>query len=341
MNRLVYSFERCGVSPSKRMMGDTFDRLSWQKCWNNWFNEHRLNIENKTPSIIYNNHQILAINKPSTMPIYPGNNKLNDKKSLVEWMMSNPLLRQHQNHSLDFKFFTCHRLDICTSGIILVPLNKDVCRTISTSLNNKEKCEKCYDAIVFGHLNERELLKKNSCEINRINDNEFLITHQQVRDPIHRYKWKIYDENDDGYSSQFIKESFMKIQQINLIHQMKHSMNLLKGRNRPKTCQTIISLIKKGNLVRLYDNHQFDVTFVRLKPITGRQHQLRVMLSELLRHPIVGDELYAGRNKFAFGRTFLHASSIHLNGLDNIDNLSLNSPPDFYSTNSISIIEQK
>lgn len=49
-------------------------------------------------------------------------------------------------------------------------------------------------------------------------------------------------------------------------------------------------------------------TLVELSPTTGRTHQLRVHLS-YLRHPIVGDEFYGGRNA---KRLMLHAKRLEL-----------------------------
>ena len=49
-----------------------------------------------------------------------------------------------------------------------------------------------------------------------------------------------------------------------------------------------------------------DSSRVRLEPITGRTHQLRVHLAAI-GHPIIGDALYNGRSAT---RMFLHASSL-------------------------------
>lgn len=48
-------------------------------------------------------------------------------------------------------------------------------------------------------------------------------------------------------------------------------------------------------------------TLLRLHPLTGRTHQLRVHLSHI-GHPIVGDKLYGG--KMILSRQFLHASEL-------------------------------
>jgi len=53
-------------------------------------------------------------------------------------------------------------------------------------------------------------------------------------------------------------------------------------------------------------------TRVRLFPLTGRSHQLRVHMREL-GHPILGDPLYAEGPARAFPRLMLHAESLRFN----------------------------
>jgi len=50
-------------------------------------------------------------------------------------------------------------------------------------------------------------------------------------------------------------------------------------------------------------------TRIRLMPLTGRSHQLRVHMAEL-GHPILGDPLYASGAAADFPRLMLHAESL-------------------------------
>lgn len=54
-----------------------------------------------------------------------------------------------------------------------------------------------------------------------------------------------------------------------------------------------------------------DETRVRLSPLTGRSHQLRVHMSEL-GHPILGDPIYAPETARNFPRMMLHAETLSL-----------------------------
>ena len=53
-----------------------------------------------------------------------------------------------------------------------------------------------------------------------------------------------------------------------------------------------------------------ELTRVKLKPVTGRSHQLRVHM-QFIDHPIIGDNLYAtGAALSCSGRLCLHASML-------------------------------
>ncbi|WP_321490440.1 pseudouridine synthase [uncultured Hyphomonas sp.] len=68
---------------------------------------------------------------------------------------------------------------------------------------------------------------------------------------------------------------------------------------------------------------------VRLTPLTGRSHQLRVHLAEI-GHPILGDELYAHEAaRAAAPRLHLNASAIAFNHPGTGDHLSLSLPAPF------------
>lgn len=57
--------------------------------------------------------------------------------------------------------------------------------------------------------------------------------------------------------------------------------------------------------------HESGTTRVRLHPLTGRSHQLRVHMLEI-GHPILGDPIYATGDALAYPRLMLHAESLTL-----------------------------
>lgn len=67
-----------------------------------------------------------------------------------------------------------------------------------------------------------------------------------------------------------------------------------------------------------------DTSYLRLRPATGRTHQLRVHLSHV-HHPILGDSLYGKKDRFE--RLALHASSISFDHPLSGNYLTINAPP--------------
>lgn len=69
-------------------------------------------------------------------------------------------------------------------------------------------------------------------------------------------------------------------------------------------------------------------TRVRLMPLTGRSHQLRVHMAAL-GHPILGDPLYASGVAQAFPRLMLHAESLRFRHPDSGKSLTFSAPCPF------------
>ena len=71
-----------------------------------------------------------------------------------------------------------------------------------------------------------------------------------------------------------------------------------------------------------------DETRVRLMPLTGRSHQLRVHMAEL-GHPILGDPLYATGAAADFPRLMLHAESLRLKHPESGLPMTFSAPAEF------------
>ncbi len=72
-----------------------------------------------------------------------------------------------------------------------------------------------------------------------------------------------------------------------------------------------------------------DRSRVRLEPVTGRSHQLRVHMAEI-GHPILGDPFYAPPEIEALSpRLLLHARRLSFDHPDSGERLSFDSPPPF------------
>lgn len=69
-------------------------------------------------------------------------------------------------------------------------------------------------------------------------------------------------------------------------------------------------------------------TRIRLFPLTGRSHQLRVHMLEL-GHPILGDPLYASDTAAAYPRMMLHAEELRVNHPENGHGMTFRAPAPF------------
>ncbi len=74
--------------------------------------------------------------------------------------------------------------------------------------------------------------------------------------------------------------------------------------------------------------HEGDTTRVRLFPITGRSHQLRVHMMSL-GHPILGDPLYATDAARDFPRLMLHAETLRIRHPDSGRHMTFSAPVPF------------
>ncbi|RYV03415.1 bifunctional tRNA pseudouridine(32) synthase/23S rRNA pseudouridine(746) synthase RluA [Shewanella sp. OPT22] len=186
--------------------------------------------------ILYQDKDIIVVNKPSGLLSVPGRDP---KHSDSIWTRVKML---HPNAQI------VHRLDMATSGIMVVALRKKAESELKRQFRDRET-QKIYYARVVGHI------KQQSGEVNL---------------PL-----------------------------------------ICDWPNRPK--QKVDHQVGKPSLtyfdVISYDPHS---TLVKLTPITGRSHQLRVHMMAI-GHPILGDGFYADTvGKRLRPRLNLHAQSLSI-----------------------------
>ena len=167
--------------------------------------------------IIFEDEDIIILNKPRSMPTHPSRNHYDDT-------LANALMYYYRDEKFTFRAVT--RLDRDTSGVVLVAKNPLSGAILSESMK-KGEISKQYVAIIDG------IPEKESGRINA---------------PIKRLQESIITRGvaPDG-----------------------------------KEAITDYDVIKKSD----------NISFVRLFPITGRTHQLRVHMS-YIGTPICGDSLY-------------------------------------------------
>ncbi len=184
--------------------------------------------------IIHQDKDILVVNKPSGLLSVPGR-----EEAYYDSVYSR-VLRDHPNAQI------VHRLDMATSGIIVVALRRNAERELKRQFRDRET-SKTYYARVAGHVKA----ESGTIEL------------PLICDWPNRPKQKV--DHEIGKPS--------------------------------TTHYEVISRAKRS-------------TLLKLTPITGRSHQLRVH-TMALGHPILGDRFYADPlAKSLAPRLLLHAQSL-------------------------------
>ncbi|QBH98795.1 bifunctional tRNA pseudouridine(32) synthase/23S rRNA pseudouridine(746) synthase RluA [Limnobaculum zhutongyuii] len=185
--------------------------------------------------ILYQDEHIMVVNKPSGLLSVPGKAPEHHDSIMARIQRDFPAAE------------SVHRLDMATSGVMVVALNKAAERELKRQFREREP-KKSYIARVWGHLEK----------------DEGLIDLPLICDWPNRPKQKVC--YDTGKSAQ--------------------------------TEYQVMSRDDDGS------------TRVKLMPITGRSHQLRVHMLEM-GHPILGDKFYAHPEAKAMAsRLQLHAQEL-------------------------------
>lgn len=102
-----------------------------------YFNENYKQIE-----IVYNDENLMVVNKPRNIECFSDNNNDN---------LINILKKQLNNSKLEL----VHRLDTNTNGLLIIAKN-DESRDILFEMIKNNEIEKYYQTLVYGHLDKKE-----------------------------------------------------------------------------------------------------------------------------------------------------------------------------------------
>ncbi len=202
--------------------------------------------------ILYEDDDVICINKPSGMPTHPSHNHHTDT-------LANALVYYYSQKGIPFVFRAVNRLDRETSGVVLVAKNRAASAKLSKSLQDN-KFEKVYNAVVCGTPREEQ-----GRIIAYISRKEGSIIFRKA--------------SDTGTASEY--------------------------------AETYYEIIER------YGDH----SLLKVKPITGRTHQIRVHM-QYIGNPIFGDGLYGVESCEGL---MLHASSLSF-PLPSGEMLTVNAP---------------
>ncbi len=205
--------------------------------------------------IIYDDDDIVVVNKPSGILSVPGKAVEHYDSILARVREKAPLAQ------------AVHRLDMATSGVLLVAKKKEASGKIGKQFQER-KTKKIYYAWVGG------VPEKSEGVINL-----------PLRTDIDNRPYQIVDWKN----------------------------------GREAITQYIV----------MYSAPVKNISFIRLHPMTGRSHQLRVHLKEI-GHPILGDELYATPEIRSMApHLYLHAWELNVCHPRSMQKMKFVAPPPF------------
>lgn len=186
--------------------------------------------------ILFEDQDLLLVNKPSGLLSVPGKHPANKDCLITRIQSSYPAAR------------AVHRLDLDTSGLMIVALNGQSHKALNLQFEKRE-VKKAYIAEVFGLFKEQEGFVELPLICDWPNRPKQKVCHEQGK-----YAYTDYE---------------------------------------------VLEQDEQNNRSRL-----------RLKPTTGRSHQLRVHMAEI-GHPILGCDFYAHEEAFEMAtRLLLHAERL-------------------------------
>ena len=249
--------------------------------------------EEEELEIVFEDEWLLVVNKPAGMLSVPG--KAEDRDSVY--------------HRLKKKYpeatgpMIVHRLDMATSGLLLVAKTKEVHQDLQAQFANRS-IKKRYVAVLDGAIIKTEKETKPIAEKAILIAKETVLTKKTAKAERTGNTGRIelplclnpLDRPRQMVSSEHGKEAITEYQIISESERItSESENTFNESNRINESESSINESRKYTRIIFY-------------PLTGRTHQLRVHAAhpEGLGCPILGDELYGKKAD----RLYLHAEYI-------------------------------
>ena len=210
--------------------------------------------------IVHEDADLLVVHKPADLVCHP--TKGDEYFSLISRAriyLERQSASASTQHASPVTTHLIHRLDRETSGLVVIAKNPTAARELGKILETRA-VQKEYLAIVHGHV----AAEQGTFDAPLGKDENSRVA---IKDCI----------RPDGAPAQtefFVEKRFERVN----LPGSGNAFSLSAGEER------------RGEVVRSTD---CSFTLLRLRPLTGRKHQLRIHLAHL-GHPIVGDKLYGG-----------------------------------------------
>ena len=276
-------------------------------------------IEPEKPvlNILYQDEYMVAVDKPAGLFVH---RSYMDKGEIYFALQ---LVRDQVGQYV----YPVHRLDRPTSGVLLFALTKEVATKLSEAFANKSsQAQFTSDTEITGKVQDNTRTSKG--------------VQQEHAEGL------TIDKNIDGSDLAMVKTYYalarghLAIPADLIDHPLKEKLDKLGDKNvsRDKPAQSAQSYYQVKQQASLpikvgkFDSVRYSL--IRVRPITGRRHQIRRHLAHL-RHPIIGDINY-GDNKqnpffieyFGFKRLMLIAKSLEFNHPVSNERIKISAPFD-------------
>lgn len=271
-----------------------------------------------TISIVYEDNDLLAINKPAGIVV----NRSQTTSELTiqdwveercgEWGSNGDMGETHETEFGDpveiFKQRSgiVHRLDKETSGILLIAKHPAALQWYMQQFKDR-LTEKTYIGLVHG----------------KVQPSEGTIDLPIARNSQMRLQYAV---REDGKASQTIYKvlNFFPNVDVQKIEQYVHFQQQEHADFSSHHIQGLSKNFRRA--AKIYQGF----SLIEMKPKTGRTHQLRVHFSHL-RHPIVGDKTYSGSKRRSIDhvwceRHFLHALRLKITQYRTNSELNIEAP---------------
>ncbi|ETB64174.1 TPA: RluA family pseudouridine synthase [Candidatus Nomurabacteria bacterium] len=229
--------------------------------------------------ILYEDKNILAVDKPALISVHRDVNTRKNEKTLADLVLEydpkikkvgEPLITEYKGKNIKIdRPGIVHRLDKETSGVLLVARNQETYLFLKEQFQN-HTIKKKYLTFVYGHVKDPKasLLSGKRGVVNA---------------PIGRSPNDIRMWTAGRGAKEPLREAVTEYLVLNRFEDKK-------GKN-------------------LNQDNKF--SYLEVYPKTGRTHQIRVHM-RYINHPVISDPLYRGGRDLALGmkRLALHSSSI-------------------------------
>ena len=223
-----------------------------------------------SPSIVFSNHHLLAINKPPGWHSVPIANNSHSKKCLLTKLKNDKL---GGGSTQDF-LLPLHRIDQPCTGIIVFAKNSKAARRIHSAWK-KGNVEKEYLCVVENNRGSPIAIKYCQ-ETGRSNDVWHELSGFYENNSIHQKTVHMSQNMSPSFSDPNIDSS-------------KHKKN-------SRNCHIRYQILSSSISSTSYFDKTPSYSLLRVITSTGARHQIRAMLSQLLKHPIAGDLRYGAEN---------------------------------------------